>query len=161
MTIKTVTRKSNLPTEEVLNALSPFARELASGLVEAIKYVRGEGPARETLVDVPDPAPKCGPKDVERIRRAFGLTQVKFARIMNVSTTSVEGWESGRRSPGSASLRLLQLFSDIARLSPSSNVLKFLQMNLYYARKGSVRKAMLKAGRKRDRLANPMARASR
>lgn len=92
--------------------LSPFARDVARGLQEAIAYVRGEGAARVGTVDVPDPAPEYNARQVAKIRGALGLTQVRFARLMNVSTTSVEGWESGKKSPGPASRRLLQMVSD-------------------------------------------------
>jgi DNA-binding transcriptional regulator YiaG len=48
-------------------------------------------------------------KDIIRIREKYGLTQKKLAIALNVSTRTVEGWESGRMNPGGAASKLLFL----------------------------------------------------
>ena len=44
------------------------------------------------------------------------MSQAVFARMLNVSTKTVQSWEQGQRSPSQAALRLIQVF----RQNPSS-----------------------------------------
>lgn len=98
---------------EDLEKLSPLAREIAEGLTNAIAFGRGKKcEARITEFELPDPAPIYRSREVREIRQKLGMTQLVFARLMNVSVKSVEGWEAGTKAPGPASRRLLQIAHD-------------------------------------------------
>lgn len=96
-------------TEDDLRTMSDFGRGIAESLMQALDFVHGKGEARVSDIDLPEPAPEYAPEEIARIRQQLGMTQVRFARLMNVSPTSVENWESGQKSPGPASRRLIQL----------------------------------------------------
>lgn len=109
-----------------LDGLSGVAREIAEGLLNAKAHIEGSDVgARVTRIDLPDPAPGYRPNDVRRIRKRLGLTQAAFARLMNVSVKSIEGWEAGRKSPGPASRRILQLTTDREALATLADVAGF------------------------------------
>ena len=38
------------------------------------------------------------------------MSQAVFARVLNVSTKTVQSWEQGQRKPSQAALRLIQVF---------------------------------------------------
>ena len=40
------------------------------------------------------------------------MSQAVFARVLNVSTKTVQSWEQGERKPSRAALRMLQLFRE-------------------------------------------------
>ena len=46
---------------------------------------------------------------VRRVRRRLGLTQVEFARRIDVSHETVRNWEQGKRSPTGAARTLLRV----------------------------------------------------
>jgi putative transcriptional regulator len=104
-------KKPIVPKRE-LDRMSPFGRDLAQGMIEAIEFRRGQGRARLSHVEAPPPAPRYTAGQIAAIRRKAGLTQSVFARAMNVSTTSVENWERGEKAPGPATRRLIQIASD-------------------------------------------------
>jgi putative transcriptional regulator len=110
--------------------MSPFARELAQSMEEAISYLKGEGAARETRLALPDPPPKVSQKQIQTLRKRFDLTQAQFARLMNVSAKTVEGWEQGVRAPSGVALRMLQfighpdVFSSMGNFSGSRTARK-------------------------------------
>lgn len=65
--------------------------ELVESMTEAGEIARGERtPAREFTV---------GDTDVRRIRRASGLSQAKFAKLIHVEVGTLRNWEQGRRTP--------------------------------------------------------------
>ncbi len=49
------------------------------------------------------------PEEIKELRMRFRLSQAVFAAYLNVSKTSVSGWESGGKRPGSAAVKLLNL----------------------------------------------------
>jgi putative transcriptional regulator len=69
---------------------SLFSR-LQSGLEEGIQFTRGALNLRTTLVPVRPP--KFLPKDVIRLRKRINISQVLFARMLNVSAKTVQSWE--------------------------------------------------------------------
>lgn len=71
---------------------------------------------RTRTVFVPDPIPMMKPKDIAAIRAKLKLSQPVFARVLNVPVATARSWESGRRKPTGAALRLL----DLARRSPQA-----------------------------------------
>lgn len=44
---------------------------------------------------------------VARIREGTGLSQLRFAQLLGVSTRTLQEWEQGRRSPSGAARTLL------------------------------------------------------
>ena len=48
-------------------------------------------------------------KDIQEIRERIKLSQSVFARILNVSSSSVRQWEQGKRTPSGSTKVLLEL----------------------------------------------------
>jgi DNA-binding transcriptional regulator YiaG len=46
------------------------------------------------------------------LRRKTGMSQAVFARVLNVSTKTVQSWEQGDRKPSHAALRMLQILRE-------------------------------------------------
>lgn len=93
-------------------SMSPFAKELMQSMEEGLAYLKGEGPATVTKLSLPDPPPRLTQRQIHEIRRRCEMTQMQFARLLNVSTKTVEGWEQGVRVPSGAALRMLQVIDD-------------------------------------------------
>lgn len=79
--------------------------ELFNELLESIKQgdaiLRGERkPGREFAFE---------PIDVQSIRKKYGLSQEKFAKLLGISVATVRNWEQGRRKPEDAARVLLRV----------------------------------------------------
>jgi putative transcriptional regulator len=83
-------------------------------LTEAVEHAKGELTLR--TVQVPAPPPEIGSKEVMSLRTKTGMSQAVFARVLNVSTKTVQSWEQGERKPSHASLRMLQVFREHPKL---------------------------------------------
>jgi putative transcriptional regulator len=82
--------------------------ELKQSLQEALAYEQGEkSPVRVT--ELPPPPKPLTPAQIRAIRRSFNVSQVVFARLINVSPNAVESWEQGVRHPREATLKLLTI----------------------------------------------------
>jgi putative transcriptional regulator len=82
--------------------------ELEESLGQALDYEKGarEG-YRVTRRAVP-PAPKPRSKaQIVKLRHSLQCSQSGFARLLNVSTKTVQAWEQGTRKPSEAALKLL------------------------------------------------------
>jgi putative transcriptional regulator len=90
-----------------------LAERLEAGLTEAIQAAKGELTLR--TVQVPAPPPEITAKEVTFLRTKSGMSQAVFARVLNVSTKTVQSWEQGERRPSRAALRILQLFRENPR----------------------------------------------
>ncbi len=53
--------------------------------------------------------PKYTPAQIKRIRAKCKASQAVFARCMNVSTSSLQKWEIGEKSPSNIALKLLNV----------------------------------------------------
>lgn len=62
--------------------------------------------ARDVAVS---PAPGVSSDTIADLRLRLGVSQVVFAKALNISPDTVRGWEQGKRVPDGASLRLLEL----------------------------------------------------
>lgn len=60
-------------------------------------------------MDIPEPAANYSAEDVKRIRESLHYSQIIFAKFLNVSVRTIESWETGRRVPNHAALRLLEI----------------------------------------------------
>ncbi len=48
-------------------------------------------------------------KDIQDIRKKINLSQSVFAKVLNVSSSSVRQWEQGKRTPSGSTKVLLEL----------------------------------------------------
>lgn len=79
-------------------------KKLFNELVESMKQmdeiVRGErAPSREFYVDA---------NSIKKLRAKVGLSQAKFARLMQVELATLRNWEQGRRDPTGPAKALLR-----------------------------------------------------
>jgi len=82
--------------------------DMKQSLHEALAYEQGKKSVLR-VTELP-PAPKpLSPGQIRAIRQSFNVSQVVFARIINVSPNTVESWEQGVRHPRQASLKLLTI----------------------------------------------------
>jgi putative transcriptional regulator len=88
----------------------PLFERLKAGLEEGIRYAKGQITLKTTILELPDRPPEVGAAELTKLRLASGMSQAVFARLLNVSTKTVQGWEQGLRKPSQAALRLIQVF---------------------------------------------------
>ena len=88
----------------------PLFERLRIGLEEGIRHAKGEITLKTTTLEMPDRPPEVGAEELTELRLASGMSQDVFARILNVSTKTVQSWEQGHRRPSQAALRLIQVF---------------------------------------------------
>jgi putative transcriptional regulator len=79
--------------------------DLFNELVESVKeggaILRGEmKPSREFIFE---------PSDVQSIRKKYGLSQDKFAKLLGISVATLRNWEQGRRKPEGPARVLLRV----------------------------------------------------
>lgn len=80
--------------------MSKFFEELMESVQQMDEIVRGERqPSREFTVDA---------LHVKEIRKATGLTQAKFAAMIDVQLGTLRNWEQGRREPTGPAKALLK-----------------------------------------------------
>lgn len=82
---------------------------LKEGLDEVLEHRRGNKRLKTKSFKVPEPAAQYSAEDVKRIRESLHYPQGLFAKFLNVSIKTVQSWESGRRVPNHAALRLLEI----------------------------------------------------
>jgi putative transcriptional regulator len=79
--------------------VSKFFDQLLESVQQMDEITRGErAPAREFTVNG---------ADVKRIRTATGLSQAKFASLLQVEIGTLRNWEQGRREPTGPARALL------------------------------------------------------
>jgi putative transcriptional regulator len=84
--------------------------ELMESAGQALDYERGarEG-YRVTQVAIPNPPQPMSSAEIARIRKQLNYSQSIFARVLNVSTKTIQAWEQGARVPSDAALKLLTI----------------------------------------------------
>ena len=90
----------------------PLFERLKAGLEEAISHARGQITLRTTTYDLPEEPPEIDPTTLVALRDQSKMSQAVFARLLNVSTKTVQSWEQGVRTPSHASRRLIQIYSE-------------------------------------------------
>jgi putative transcriptional regulator len=84
--------------------------ELMESAGQALEYERGERDGyRVTRVAVPKAPQPMSSREIARIRKRLNYSQSIFARVLNVSTKTVQAWEQGVRVPSDAALKLLTI----------------------------------------------------
>ncbi|MDZ7696559.1 MAG: DNA-binding transcriptional regulator [Deltaproteobacteria bacterium] len=81
--------------------------ETAKGLYDA--GIMNETTMREFDALCLTPVRAYKPEEIKQIRMRYRVSQAVFAAYLNVSKTSVAGWESGGKRPGPAAVKLLNL----------------------------------------------------
>lgn len=89
----------------------PVAEQIRKGLEEAIRHARGEITLKTTAVELPAKPPEIDAPTLVAIRNQSRMSQAVFARLLNVSTKTIQSWEQGVRTPSHASRRLIQIYS--------------------------------------------------
>ncbi len=80
--------------------MSKFFEELLESVQQMDEIQRGERqPSREFRVDA---------LQVKKIRQATGLTQARFAAMIDVQLGTLRNWEQGRREPTGPAKALLR-----------------------------------------------------
>lgn len=83
-------------------------KQLAEALKDAKKYE--EGHKLDLRVTELPPLPyMLSAKQIIQIRERMHVSQAVFAHLLNVSLSTVQAWEQGRRKPNHASLKLLHI----------------------------------------------------
>ena len=82
---------------------------LKEGLEGIVEHQKGRKKLTKRIVEAPAPAIQYKAKDVKRIRESLDYSQYYFALFLNISKKTVQSWESGRRKPNHAALRLLEV----------------------------------------------------
>jgi putative transcriptional regulator len=76
-------------------------KELEKSIKEGAKILKGKKkPSREFSFENPDP---------KIIREQLGLSQIKFAKLLGISTATLQNWEQGRRKPDGPAKVLLNV----------------------------------------------------
>ncbi len=81
--------------------------ELMESARDALEHARGKQELRTTVL--PGPPELMVAKEIRAFREQVNASQSVFAHYLNVSTKLVQAWESNRRRPEGAALRLLEL----------------------------------------------------
>lgn len=89
--------------------MSKMFELLKEGLEGIIEHQKGIKKLPKRVVERPEPATQYEAKDVQRIRKSLDYSQDNFALFLNISKKTVQAWESGRRNPNHAALRLLEI----------------------------------------------------
>ncbi|MEK6790041.1 MAG: NadS family protein [Pseudomonadota bacterium] len=80
--------------------MSSLFNDLMASVQQMDEITRGERqPSREFIIDA---------IKVKEIRQATGLTQVRFAAMIDVQVATLRNWEQGRREPTGPAKALLR-----------------------------------------------------
>jgi DNA-binding transcriptional regulator YiaG len=82
--------------------------DLKQSLSDVLAYEQGKKVGLR-VTELPPPPKPLTPGQIRAIRQSFNVSQVVFARIINVSPNAVESWEQGARRPREATLKLLTI----------------------------------------------------
>ncbi len=88
----------------------PLFDRLKGGLEETIRHAKGEITLKTTTIELPDRPPEVRADELIELRLGSQMSQANFARLLNVSTKTVQSWEQGTRKPSQSALRLIQVF---------------------------------------------------
>ena len=85
-------------------------QELKGAFEEAAEHAEGKrADLRTTTLAMPEPPAPMDAEAIIRLRKSVNCSQAMFAKFLNVSTSTVRGWEQGARSPSDPALRLLEI----------------------------------------------------
>ena len=84
-------------------------KDLEKAYKDILAHTKGKKKLRTKCVEIPEPPEKYEADDIKKIRVDLHYSQNIFAKLLNVSIKTVQSWESGRRAPSHAALRLLEI----------------------------------------------------
>lgn len=102
--VKRVTKRERMMTDQESSDLLESAGQVLA-MIKGAKLVGGRISVREAP-PVPRPRDK---KDIVKLRERLNFSQGMLARALNVSPSTVQAWEAGRRTPSDAALKLLAI----------------------------------------------------
>ena len=99
--------------EDIIN--NPKIAKMYESMKELIKYSNGEKSRvriRSVQAYTVEPVQEYTSEKIKEIRIGKGLTQDTFAKILGVTKSAVEKWETGKGRPAGAALRLIKLMEN-------------------------------------------------
>ncbi|HEX2077781.1 MAG TPA: helix-turn-helix domain-containing protein [Longimicrobium sp.] len=81
---------------------------LLQGVKEMVEHYHGLRHDLRTTI-LPMPPEPMDPAVIRALRERIGTSQAVFAMALNVSTKTVQAWESGARTPDGGNLKLLRV----------------------------------------------------
>jgi putative transcriptional regulator len=90
--------------ENIREAIGDTVQDL---LRSGIKTSFSEKELKELKVIIPEV--EINARDIQEIREKIKLSQSVFAKLLNVSSSSVRQWEQGKRTPSGSTKVLLEL----------------------------------------------------
>lgn len=82
--------------------------DLKISLNQAIEHAQGKRKDLRTTT-LPRPPKVLTRQEIISLRERFNVSQNVFARCLNISVKTLQGWEQGLGKPSGASLKLLEL----------------------------------------------------
>ena len=101
---KRVTKRERMMTDKESSDLLESASQ-ALAMIKGSKLIGGRISVRQAPAE-PRPRDK---KDIVKLRERLNFSQGMLARALNVSPSTVQAWEAGRRIPSDAALKLLAI----------------------------------------------------
>ena len=101
---KRATKRERIMTDNESAELLESARQ-ALAMVQGSKLVGG----RISVRQAPAEPRQRDKKDIVALRERLNFSQGMLARALNVSPSTVQAWEAGRRTPSDAALKLLAI----------------------------------------------------
>ena len=93
--------------ESIKNAIGETVQDL---LNSGVKTSFTEKELKNLGIIIPDV--EINAQDIQSIREKTNLSQSVFAKVLNVSPSSVRQWEQGKRTPSGSTKVLLELLKD-------------------------------------------------
>ena len=90
--------------------MGKFFNALKEGLEEAIEYEKGKQTLRSRLVELPPPPKAYSARAIKRIRTKLNCSQAVFARILNISSKTVQAWEAGGAFSQPCSIEIVRAY---------------------------------------------------
>ena len=84
--------------------MSEYGQRLIASLKEAVAYKNGDKTKGRSFYYY-----SYAPEEIAEIRKKYNLTQKRLAEVLDVSSRTVEAWETGVNSPSGPATRLLNL----------------------------------------------------
>lgn len=75
-------------------------RDIGAEILQGISDMKADNAAKRTIITE---------TDVALARKKIGLTQVEFAKMLDISKRTLEAWEQGKRNPSGAAKTLIKL----------------------------------------------------
>ena len=101
---KRVIKRERMMTDKESSDLLESASQ-ALAMIQGSKLIGGRISVRQAPAE-PRPRNK---KDIVELRERLNFSQGMLARALNVSPSTVQAWEAGRRTPSDAALKLLAI----------------------------------------------------